>query len=468
MLLSWNASFRWLKKGEEMTSSATDGASKHFARADRIFLPILWLLFVFTLGLAFEYDALGIALLAGLPITLVPTALIFSAPGKLVTRVAVAASLMLFCALNIQQTHGTIELHLGIFVLLAFLLCYQDWRVILAAAVTIAIHHLSFNYLQEWGYPTMCFTHPSFGRVVAHAAYVIVEAGVLAYLAVRLQRDSTAVAEGSAALRATMETMRQTADKVAHGMQLITAASSEVASGSATVSSRATAQASSLEQAAAKMRNLTETVKQNADHAAHANELVSSASSVALAGGDVVAGVVKTMASIKTSSHRIEDIISVIDGIAFQTNILALNAAVEAARAGEQGRGFAVVASEVRNLAHRSAQAAKEVKQLIGESVDKVDTGGKLVDEAGRTMDQIVQSVQQVADIMAAITVASQEQRDGIETVSQTIMEVEKTTQQTVVLVEQSSEAAGTMHEHATSVAQVVNVLRRGEPKMLT
>jgi methyl-accepting chemotaxis protein len=254
--------------------------------------------------------------------------------------------------------------------------------------------------------------------------------------------------------------MRQTADQVAHGMQLITAASGDVANGSATVSTSATAQASSLEQAAAAMKSLTATVAQNADHAATANDLVSSASTVALAGGDVVSSVVTTMASIRASSRKIEDIIGVIDGIAFQTNILALNAAVEAARAGEQGRGFAVVASEVRNLAQRSAQAAKEIKQLIGDSVGQVDAGSQLVDKAGRTMEQIVQSVKQVADIMAAISVASRDQRDGMASVSHTIMEVEKTTRQTVELVEQSTNAAGTVHAHATSVAQVVKALR--------
>jgi methyl-accepting chemotaxis protein len=391
---------------------------------------------------------------------------VLTASGTLITRFAVGIALMLFCALNVQQTHGQIELHFGIFVLLAFLVCYQDWRVIIAAAATVAVHHLSFNYLQQWGYPTICFAHPGLDRVLIHAAYVVVEAGVLSYLALRMNHDSSAVVESSSALHATMDTMRHTADKIAHGMHLITAASGDVASGNATVSSSATAQASSLEQAAIAMKTLTVTVKQNADHAARANDLVSSASSVAMAGGDVVSNVVSTMASIRSSSRKIEDIIGVIDGIAFQTNILALNAAVEAARAGEQGRGFAVVATEVRNLAHRSAQAAKEIKQLIGDSVGQVDAGSELVDKAGRTMEQIVQSVKQVAEIMSAISIASQDQRDGIETVSQTIEDVERTTRQTVELVEQSSQAAGTMHAHATSVAQIVHALRGDAPAL--
>jgi methyl-accepting chemotaxis protein len=449
-----------------MNGSGISAARQRLASADKMFLPVLWALSVFSLVLGYVYDSPGAAFLLGVAIAAWPTAMIRIAPGKLVTRCSVGVALMLFCALNIQQAHGTLELHLGIFVLLAFLVCYQDWRVIAAAAGTIAVHHLSFNYLQQWGYPTMCFTQPALGKVLVHAAYVVVEAGVLSYVALWMKHHSIAAADNSAALRATMDTMRHTADRVAHGMQLITAASSDVATGSATVSSSATAQASSLEQAAAAMKSLTATVAQNADHAAHANELVSSASAVALAGGDVVSNVVTTMASIRASSRKIEDIIGVIDGIAFQTNILALNAAVEAARAGEQGRGFAVVASEVRNLAQRSAQAAKEIKGLIGDSVGQVDAGSALVDKAGRTMEQIVQSVKQVAEIMAAISVASRDQRDGIETVSQTIVEVEKTTRETVALVEQSSNAAGTMHAHATSVAQVVNALRGEKPAL--
>ncbi|GAB3459262.1 methyl-accepting chemotaxis protein [Massilia terrae] len=443
-----------------MTTSAANNPQAHFVRADKMFVPVLWALFLFTMALGFSFDSLALATLLGGAIAAVPTVLVLVAPGSVASRYAVGIALMLFCALNIQQTHGQIELHFGIFVLLAFLVCYQDWGVVIAAAGVVAVHHLSFNYLQQWGYPTICFAHPGLDRVLIHAAYVVVEAGVLSYLAVRMKHDSTAVVDSSAALQETLDTMRHTADKIAHGMQLITSASGDVASGNATVSSSATAQASSLEHATVAMKSLTDTVKQNADHAALANELVSSASSVALAGGDVVSNVVTTMASIRASSRKIEDIIGVIDGIAFQTNILALNAAVEAARAGEQGRGFAVVATEVRSLAHRSAQAAKEIKQLIGDSVGQVDAGSELVDKAGRTMEQIVQSVKQVAEIMAAISVASRDQRDGIETVNQTIVDVERTNRQTVELVEQSSHAAGTMHAHATSVAQIVNALR--------
>jgi len=240
----------------------------------------------------------------------------------------------------------------------------------------------------------------------------------------------------------------------------IATASSEIAAGNHDLSSRTEEQASSLEETAASMEELTSTVKQNADNARQANQLAVSASSVAVKGGSVVAEVVGTMGAINASSRKIVDIIGVIDGIAFQTNILALNAAVEAARAGEQGRGFAVVAAEVRNLAQRSAAAAKEIKTLIGDSVDKVEEGSKQVAEAGRTMDEIVDSVKRVTDIMAEITAASQEQTAGIEQVNQAITQMDQVTQQNAALVEEAAAAASSLQEQAGELSQVVSVFQ--------
>jgi methyl-accepting chemotaxis protein len=210
------------------------------------------------------------------------------------------------------------------------------------------------------------------------------------------------------------------------------------------------------------MEQLTSTVKQNADNARQANQLAQSASAVAIKGGEVVSQVVLTMGSINTSSRKIADIIGVIDGIAFQTNILALNAAVEAARAGEQGRGFAVVASEVRSLAGRSADAAKEIKSLIDDSVSTVDTGSKLVEQAGQTMEQIVTSIGRVTDIMGEITSASNEQSDGIELINQAIAKMDSTTQQNAGLVEEAAAAADSLRGQADQLAQVVSVFNVG------
>jgi methyl-accepting chemotaxis protein len=244
------------------------------------------------------------------------------------------------------------------------------------------------------------------------------------------------------------------------GTETINVASREIATGNADLSNRTESQASSLEETASSMEELTSTVRQNADNARQANSLVTSASELAVKGGKVVGDVVHTMGSIKESSSKIVDIISVIDGIAFQTNILALNAAVEAARAGEQGRGFAVVASEVRSLAQRSASAAKEIKELISDSVGKVDAGGKLVDEAGATMGEIVTSVKHVADIMGEITAASQEQSTGIEEVNRAITQMDEITQQNAALVEQAAAAAESLQEQADLLAKAVSVFK--------
>ncbi|MDE2430450.1 MAG: HAMP domain-containing protein, partial [Burkholderiales bacterium] len=262
------------------------------------------------------------------------------------------------------------------------------------------------------------------------------------------------------ALKNMNDSLALTVEKVRVGTETITVASQEIASGNADLSSRTESQASSLEETASSMEQLTSTVRQNADNARQANQLVVSATGVAVKGGAVVGQVVSTMGSIKESSRKIVDIIGVIDGIAFQTNILALNAAVEAARAGEQGRGFAVVAAEVRNLAQRSASAAKEIKSLIGDSVDKVDQGSKLVDEAGKTMDEIVTSVQHVADIMSEITAASQEQSAGIEQVNLAITQMDEMTQQNAALVEQAAAAAESMEEQALTLAEAVSVFK--------
>jgi methyl-accepting chemotaxis protein len=248
--------------------------------------------------------------------------------------------------------------------------------------------------------------------------------------------------------------------QVRSGTDAIAAASTEIASGNADISSRTESQAVSLQRTLASIEELTATVRQNADNAQQANQLAISASDHAARGGAVVGQVVDTMGSIKDSSRKIVDIIAVIDGIAFQTNILALNAAVEAARAGEQGRGFAVVAAEVRNLAQRSAAAAKEIKTLIADSVARVDAGGKLVDQAGTTMTDIVKSIQHVTQIMSEITTASAEQSAGIEEFSRAIGHVDEMTQQNAALVEHAAAAAASMREQAIGLTDVVGAFK--------
>ncbi|MDR6537591.1 methyl-accepting chemotaxis protein [Variovorax soli] len=256
------------------------------------------------------------------------------------------------------------------------------------------------------------------------------------------------------------DTLTEVVTRIKESTDSIVTASGQIAAGNQDLSSRTEEQASALQQTAASMEELTSTVKQNADNARQANQLALSASEVAVKGGDVVSQVVDTMASIHASSKKIVDIIGVIDGIAFQTNILALNAAVEAARAGEQGRGFAVVASEVRNLAQRSAAAAKEIKGLIDDSVGKVDAGTTLVGEAGKTMEEIVGSIRRVTDIVGEISAASHEQTQGIEQINQAITQMDQVTQQNAALVEEAAAAAQSMQEQAGKLSQVVGTFK--------
>jgi methyl-accepting chemotaxis protein len=275
--------------------------------------------------------------------------------------------------------------------------------------------------------------------------------------------EATAKDETGALLRALShmnDSLVRIVSEVRGGTDTIATASAEISAGNLDLSSRTEQQASALEETAASMEELTTTVRQNADNARQANQLSITASDVATRGGAVVGQVITTMGSINESSRKIVDIIGVIDGIAFQTNILALNAAVEAARAGEQGRGFAVVASEVRTLAQRSAAAAKEIKELIGDSVNKVDAGTKLVDQAGATMNEVVTSIRRVTDIMGEITHASQEQTGGIEQVNQAIGQMDEVTQQNAALVEEAAAAAASMEDQAAKLAQVVSVFK--------
>jgi methyl-accepting chemotaxis protein len=292
--------------------------------------------------------------------------------------------------------------------------------------------------------------------------YAVTIAGAIAAGDLSVPIDTRADDKSSLlfAMKAMRDSLVTIVSQVRAGTLTIASASSEITAGNLDLSDRSERQAGTLEETASSMEELTGTVRQNADNARQANALAESASNVAQRGGAVVAQVVQTMASINDSSKQIAEIIGVIDGIAFQTNILALNAAVEAARAGEQGRGFAVVAGEVRNLAQRSAAAAREIKGLIVDSVAKVDDGAKLVDEAGSTMEEIVTSVKRVTDIMAEISLASQEQSAGIEQVNRAIGQMDETTQQNAALVEQAGAAASALQEEAENLAQLVSIFK--------
>ncbi|WP_272938333.1 methyl-accepting chemotaxis protein [Noviherbaspirillum denitrificans] len=279
-------------------------------------------------------------------------------------------------------------------------------------------------------------------------------------LAVRIELQRDDHASLMAQLNAMQDSLSRVVGNVRHNAEGVATASTEIAQGNSDLSARTEQQASSLEETAASMEELGSQVKQNADHAREANRLAQDASAIAVKGGGIVDDVVSTMKGINDASHKISEIIGVIDGIAFQTNILALNAAVEAARAGEQGRGFAVVAAEVRSLAQRSAQAAREIKTLIGTSVERVEQGTALVDQAGSTMQEIVASIRRVTDIMAEISVASNEQSIGVSQVGEAIAQMDEVTQQNAALVEQMAAAAENLKNEAQELVQAVAVFR--------
>jgi len=286
----------------------------------------------------------------------------------------------------------------------------------------------------------------------------VIEAAKVGDLTIRvpMQGKTGAIASLCDGVNALMDKMTEVLISVREAGETINTAAGEISTGNNDLSQRTEQQASSLEETASSMEQLSSTVKQNAENAKQANQLAAAASSVAVKGGEVVGNVVTTMSDINQSARKIEDIISVIDGIAFQTNILALNAAVEAARAGEQGRGFAVVAGEVRNLAQRSASAAKEIKELISDSVSKVQEGTRLVENAGNTMTEIVSSVQRVTDIMGEISAASSEQSAGIDQVNTAITSMDEVTQQNAALVEEAAAAAESLVDQAISLMEVV------------
>jgi methyl-accepting chemotaxis protein len=643
----------------------------HLSRStDRLLIAVIAVLLVASFGLAPWYHTIDAALLIGVPAALVPGLLAWARPGALVTRCAIAASLMLFAALWIHQAHGMLEAHFAIFALLAFLLFYRDWKPIVVAAGVIAVHHLGFDVLQRAGQPVFIFSAAGgLGIVLVHAGFVVCEAAMLIVMAVRLRAeiesvgcDPAALSEAAqrlahgkldvhieiggaqpTSLAAALETMRsdmqtrnererggaeenrrirsaldrvtvgammadangkiiyvndfaraifrnqaqeirkrlpqfdpqrmlggsfdmfQQVPGLQHGllaaltaehvvdMQLggatlrVTAnpileedgsrlgtvvqwldrtqeataeeevnhtvaraiegdltarvnaaghqgffkalaagmnqliekfgdvvaqmagaanevrnGAGEISRGNLNLSQRTEEQASSLEETAASMEQMTAAVRNNADNAAQANQLASAAREHAERGGQVVGSAISAMSEINVASKKIADIIGVIDEIAFQTNLLALNAAVEAARAGEQGRGFAVVASEVRNLASRSAQAAKEIKSLIQDSVGKVSEGSRLVDESGRMLVDIVNGVKKVTDVVAEIAASSREQASGIDQVNRAVTEMDAVTQQNAALVEQASAATQALTEQAESLTTLLARYRVG------
>ncbi len=412
-----------------------------------------------------------------------------AARGTGFSWVTLTACNVALVALHIQLSRGTIEFHFGVFVLLGVLLVYRDWRPVLMAATLFAVHHVVFDRLQAMNAGVFCAQQPNFLVMLMHATYVIVQTTAELALAIALRRaaiqsceltalvqrldqgsklqlgavDVVVHSEVAKSLKAALCKVKSAVSEVSLAAKSIEVASTEIASGNMDLSRRTESQASNLQQTTASMQQLADTVHVSSSAAASANELAGGASKAAITGGEVVGRVVATMDGIAASSKKMTEIISVIDGIAFQTNILALNAAVEAARAGEQGRGFAVVATEVRALAGRSAAAAKEIKTLIAESVEKIEVGALQAVEAGESMNSIVERVGKVSQMMEEISSGAAVQSDSIGQVGSAIAELENSTQQNAALVEQSAAAAESLRHQATRLSSVVGIfeLRR-------
>jgi methyl-accepting chemotaxis protein len=410
--------------------------------ADRLLLGVLAICQLATVGIAIHFGEVRLALGVGLPVLGVAALLVLLQPAALVTRLYMAFAFMAITALQIQIARGMTEMHFGMFVSLAFLLAYRDWKPIAVAAVSVAVHHAGFNAMQSLGWGPVCFTEPSWWLVGLHASYAAVQSVLQMMMARRLEQDArlgselarvTQSMQGADGrlrldllsirvqtplgrdLMAALERISSVLREVAGTAESVRLASVEIAQGNADLSARTEQTAANLQHSAASMEQLSATVHQTAEHAGEAERLSAVASEVATHGGATVAQVVSTMDRISQSSRKIADILGVIDGIAFQTNILALNAAVEAARAGESGRGFAVVASEVRMLAQRSADAAREISR------------------------------------------ATHEQSAGVGLVSESVGELDGMTQQNAALVEQSAAAAMSLREQAERLAAAVS-----------
>ena len=450
-------------------------------KADRMVISVLILgaVAAVALGVINGPAASGSAMAVALALAGVVTWRI--APGSLFSRLSLSVIGMLMVSLHIQLAMGLTELHFGVFVFLAFLLVYRDWRPIVAAAATIAVHHILFDRLQAFGWPVFCMTEPNFGRVLIHAAFVIVQTAVEVVMAVRMRADAIEAQElhdlckptqsgelnldvqrlavrspSAQAVQQAFIKLHEVVNEARMTANVVLQSSQHIASSNQQLEQRTLATTQQLQSTTSAVLEIQEGAQSSATESADARDIAGQATHNAQHCGDLVAQVVTTMHAINESSRQIGDIVGLIDSIAFQTNILALNAAVEAARAGEHGKGFAVVATEVRQLAQRSANAAKDVRSLIQTSLQHAAQGASLVSNAGDSMQTVVERTLRMAQVIDNLSMRSREQAQSLSSAASTVKELNTMTQETAHLVEQSSASALQLLEQARKLQQVV------------
>ena len=460
--------------GRNTTVSLQDLRRSQYIKADRLLVVVVWLLFLVACALAPQHDTWRGVFTVGAPTVLVASLMVLWRPGSLATRLVIAASLMTFAALHIHQMHGVTELHFGVFVFMAFLLAYRDWKPIVCAALVIAVHHLSFTYLQMGGYDVYCLADPGYALVMVHAAYVVAEAALLilishhmgkeartghelAVLGAELSREAGRFdlrlppipleGRGSREFKATLDAVHHAMRQITLTIQRITSSTEEIATGNVELVRQIAGQANTLRETAGTMTQIAGRVQENAADARNANALAQQTTAVVRKSESTVGEVVEKMVEIEDASRRMGDVISTIEGIAFQTNILALNASVEAARAGSNGRGFAVVAEEVRKLAQRSAEAAREIKDLITESLERVAHGASVATHTGEAMRVVVSQVDEVARLVEQISTKCDAQSQDIGQISQAIERMDEALSRDVGRVENVAAASGHLRE---------------------